>query len=299
MAALPPHRRFLNRALFNPEELTNYIDSTKKMIVGSDVFDESFAGGVPIAPQSVLQSIDFINHGDPLGPGRQVFWIAMLVHWPEMKSFVEQIWPGSLESPWGKRFLANVDAQITAFCSGKTVDTELLDEMRNAMDICVLEEQMAGAVPAIARDPIANKRVKDADAAPCLEESRRMEKRQRTLKETSGSIAKAAKRPVLLHEEFRERIEQYRENWHLQSIVRGRVTKEVIEETYCKFQRLDFMARILLIITRLEICQRIRLMGKTGDQGVLLEQWVPTGQQYELEDPDELPIDELEDDLDL
>ena len=286
---LPPHQRFLSPGFYTEEELTNYVDGAKNMIAGSPVFHEFFADGVPNGPERVLKSIDFLNHGDPEGPARVVFWISALVYWPKMQEYVEEHWPGSLSSEAGQRFLANVEQSIGLFCYGGLVDVELLQHMRNALNIYIFEQQNV----VLTKDPISKKRQPDFDGE-CIQQSREMTKKQKLLDETQGTVAKSKKRPVLVAEEFRRRIGKFRQNMHLQFTIRGQVSRPKMLEAFSRYERLDFIVRIFLIISRLECCQMIRLQGKTGTIGIELEAWVPVSQQFE---PDEAEHDEIDIDI--
>lgn len=296
---LPPHRKFLSPGFYSAEELTNYVDAAKNMIAGSPVFHEFFADGVPGGPERVLKSIDFLNHGDPDGPARVVFWISMLVYWPKMQEYVENNWPNSLSSPRGQRFLANVEQSIGLFCYGNLVDVELLEHMRNAINVYVFEEQCETQTIVLNQDPLSKKR--QAPTEPeCVRLSKEMTKKQKLLDQTQGTIAKSKKRPVLLGEEFRRRIDTFREGMHLQFKIRGKVSRAKVLEAFSRYERLDFIVRIFLIISRLECCQMIRLQGKTGAIGVALEAWVPAGQQFEQDEDEEFPVDSFDElDLDL
>ncbi|MBB18379.1 MAG: hypothetical protein CMP20_02780 [Rickettsiales bacterium] len=292
---LPPHRRFLSPGFYTEEELTNYVDAAKTMLCGSDVFNEFFADGVPNGPERVLKSIDFLNHGDPDGPARVVFWMSMLVYWPKMQQYVEKNWPGSLSSPYGQQFLANVENSIGLFCYGNLVDVELLQHMRNAMNIYVFEQQTQTQTIVVRQDPLSGKRKRQTDCeSECVVQSKEMVKKQKLLNKTQGTVAKSKKRPVLLGEEFIRRIDTFRENMHLQFGIRGQVSREKILNAFSRYERLDFIVRIFLIIARLEGCQMIRLQGKTGAVGVALEAWVPIGQQFEQEEDEEIDIDDLD-----
>ena len=291
---LPPHRRILTPGFYTEEELTNYVDAAKNMISGSDVFNEFFADGVPGAPERVLKSIDFLNHGDPDGPARVVFWISMLVYWPKMQEYVEQNWPGSISSPHGQQFLANVENSIGLFCYGGLVDVELLDHMRNAMNLYVFEEQSNAQHVVLRQDPLSRKRQADFEPESVVL-SKEMVKKQKLLDQSQGTIEKCKQRPIFLSEEYRRRIDTFRENMHLQFKIRGQASRAKILNVFSCYERLDFIVRIFLIIARLEGCQMIRLQGKTGTIGVALEAWVPVCQQFEQEDEDsEMDLDVLD-----